>query len=246
LSRRGQTRFCLLLAVVIPASAASQVVTVSGSVQVTRTRSHVKDPGNKDVLVWLTRRAGSVPPLESGQNRPSQERFTLLQKNKTFVPHLLVVPVGSEVEFPNQDPFFHNVFSLFEGKRFDLGLYESGTTRSRRFDRPGISYLFCNIHPEMSAVIVVVDSPYYATSNRLGQVEIPDVPAGSYTLHVWREGSSSDSLKNLERAFPVSHSAASFGKLTIRDDVPLPMAHKNKYGRDYEEPTPPGQAYEHR
>lgn len=243
MSRRGQTRFCLLLAVVIPASAASQVVTVSGSVQVTRTRSHVKDPGNKDVLVWLARRSGTPA---AGEPWPAKQRFTLLQKNKTFVPHLLVVPVGSEVEFPNQDPFFHNVFSLFEGKRFDLGLYESGTTRSRRFDRPGISYLFCNIHPEMSAVIVVVDSPYYATSNRLGQVEIPDVPAGSYTLHVWREGSSSDSLKNLERAFPVSPSAASFGKLTIRDDVPLPMAHKNKYGRDYEEPTPPGQAYEHR
>jgi len=258
LIRRAQTRFCLLLAVLIPASAASQVVTVSGSVEITRPRRHAKDPGKKDVLIWLTRRSGTMPSLQPGQDPPSQgtppsaepwpakQRFTLLQKNKTFVPHLLVVPVGSEVEFPNKDPFFHNVFSLFEGKRFDLGLYESGTTRSRRFDRPGISYLFCNIHPEMSAVIVVLDSPYYATSNQLGQVEIPNVPAGLYTLHVWREGSSSNSLKSLERTFVASPNAASFGKLTIRDDIPLPMAHKNKYGRDYEQPVPPGQAYEHR
>ena len=85
----------------------------------------------------------------------------LRQKNKTFEPHLLVVTKGSTVEFPNLDPWFHNVFSLFNGKKFDLGLYEAGTTRTVHFDREGVSYIFCNIHPEMSAVVVVVASSYY-------------------------------------------------------------------------------------
>src|SRR2546430_5669857 len=125
-----------------------------------------------------------MPMLPPAQTSP---RTRLVQKNKSFEPHVLVVPVGSLVEFPNRDPFFHNVFSLFEGKRFDLGLYESGTTRSLRFDRPGISYLFCNIHPEMSAVIIALDTPYYASSNAGGQIAIPNVPVGQYMLHVWRE-----------------------------------------------------------
>jgi plastocyanin len=230
------------LALLIPASAVCQLVTVNGSVQVSRAHPAAKGTENKDVLIWLAPRSGAA----SLGAWLAKRHFTLLQKNKTFAPHLLVIPVGAEVEFPNQDPFFHNVFSMFEGKRFDLGLYESGTTRSRRFDRPGISYLFCNIHPEMSAVIVTLDTPYYAISNGQGQIAIEDVPAGAYTLHVWREGSSAESLKNLERAFLVSTSTASFGKLTIPDNVPLPLAHKNKYGRDYEDPSPPGQAYEHR
>ena len=80
----------------------------------------------------------------------------LRQKNKAFEPHLLVVTIGSNVEFPNDDPWFHNVFSLFNGKRFDLGLYEAGTTRTVHFEREGVSYIFCNIHPEMSAVVVVL------------------------------------------------------------------------------------------
>jgi plastocyanin len=87
-------------------------------------------------------------------------KFTLLQKNKTFTPHLLVVPVGSIVAFPNADPFFHNVFSLFDGKRFDLGLYEAGSTRSVVFSRVGVSYIFCNIHSEMSAVVIALDTPF--------------------------------------------------------------------------------------
>src|SRR5215469_15840786 len=89
----------------------------------------------------------------------------LAQKNKMFEPHLLVVTRGSTVEFPNRDPWFHNVFSLFNGKRFDLGLYEAGTSRTVHFDREGVSFIFCNMHPEMSAVVVVLDSPYFTVTN---------------------------------------------------------------------------------
>jgi plastocyanin len=192
------------------------------------------------VIVWLT------PAGEPGSSEaplPSKHRYSLTQANKTFEPHILVIPVGAQVEFPNKDPFFHNVFSLFEGKRFDLGLYESGSTRSLSFDRPGISYLFCNIHSEMSAVIITLDTHYYATSDRAGQVTIPDVHPGRYILHVWREGSTPSTLKSLSRLVVVSPEPTSFGRIAVPDNGALPLTHKNKYGQDYEQPTPPGGAY---
>ena len=121
----------------------------------------------------------------------------MVQRNKRFSPHVLVVQAGSMVQFPNEDPFFHNVFSLFAGKRFDLGLYEAGSSRSVRFDHPGASFLFCNIHPEMTAVIVVVPTPYYGLSDAAGRISIAGVPDGRYQLKVWHERSSPDDLKRL-------------------------------------------------
>src|SRR3989440_7930732 len=100
--------------------------------------------------------------------------------------------MGSAVDFPNKDPFFHNVFSLFEGKRFDLGLYEAGSTRSVVFNRTGVSYIFCNIHPEMSAVAVALKTPYYGISDRRGVITIPNVPAGNYDLERTHERALSD------------------------------------------------------
>jgi plastocyanin len=103
-----------------------------------------------------------VEPVAARRRAPTTPgSFTLLQKNKMFTPHLLVVPVGSSVAFPNADPFFHNVFSLFDGRRFDLGLYEAGSTRSVVFSREGVSYIFCDIHSEMSAVVIALATPYY-------------------------------------------------------------------------------------
>ena len=123
-------------------------------------------------MVWLVPASGTVKPAFHQTQNPR-----LVQRNKSFEPHVLVVPVGSVVAFPNHDPFFHNVFSLFEGKRFDLGLYEAGSTRGVHFDKPGISYIFCNIHPEMSAVVIALDTPYYGISDPRGQVVIANVPS---------------------------------------------------------------------
>ncbi len=234
--------FFHLAVLTIPMAMRAQAVTVTGSVSVTRGKANQKSSTNAGVVLWLTPAAG---PDSSGSTAapPSKGRFTLLQKDKKFEPHVLVVTVGSEVLFPNQDPFFHNVFSLFDGKRFDLGLYESGSTRSLHFDRPGISYLFCNIHPDMSAVIIALETPYYATSNNAGQVTIPNVPPGAYILHAWSEGASSETLKSLTRPLTVSANSSSFEKLVVAESASLRLAHKNKYGRDYEDPAPPGQVY---
>ena len=232
------------LLLLLSVAACAQNVTVTGSIEIARTR-HKKAPANDGVVVWLTPASESASARALLPVASAKLRSVLLQKNKTFEPHLLVIPVGSEVDFPNKDPFFHNVFSLFDGKRFDLGLYESGTTRSIRFDRAGVSYLFCNIHSEMSAVIVTLDTPYFSISDRAGEVTIPDVPPGRYALRVWREGTSTAALKSLMKAILVSSDSASFGKLVVPDNASLPLTHKNKYGQDYMNPNPPGIVYEH-
>jgi hypothetical protein len=168
----------------------------------------------------------------------------LTQHHKSFEPHVLVVPVGAVVEFPNRDPFFHNVFSLFDGKRFDLGLYEAGDTRNVSFDRPGISYIFCNIHAEMSAVVIALDTPYFAVSNRRGEIVIAHVPTGHYILHVWYEGALPSTLKALTREINVTADSSTLGVLQIPAEM-TPHAHKNKYGMDYEAPPRSGSAYDH-
>ncbi len=220
----------------------AQTVTVSGVVEITPVPGQKSASSSADVAVWLT------PAGEghgSGATRVSfpKKKFALVQKNKTFEPHVLVVPLGAEVDFPNKDPFFHNVFSLYDGKRFDLGLYEAGTSRSLHFERPGISFLFCNIHSEMSAVVIALDTPYYGVSNRSGKVAITDVPAGKYMLHVWREGTSAEALRALSRQIVVSSDSSSLGKLVVPGSATSPVAHKNKYGKDYENPNPAGTVY---
>src|SRR6266496_2079887 len=180
------------------------------------------------VAVWL------VPAVDT----PAMQSVThprLTQRSKTFQPHVLVVPVGSVVEFPNRDPFFHNVFSLFEGKRFDLGLYEAGTNREVHFTKPGVSYIFCNIHPEMSAVVIAVPTPYYAISDAQGQIIIPNVIVGKYTLHLWYEGMAPDKLDAETRALMVSERNATLGPLQLPVAGTV-EAHKNKYGREYDPP----------
>jgi plastocyanin len=210
-------------------------------------RIELQNPGKaknatalSDVVVWLT-------PLNFSRatdaGAPSQ-RPRLVQRNKQFEPHVVVVPVGSSVEFPNLDPFFHNVFSLFEGKRFDLGLYEAGATRDVRFDRPGISYIFCNIHPEMSAVVIALDTPYYAISSRHGDLQIKNVPPGRYLMRVWSEASLSDDLNRQGREITIAENTSWLGSIRLTE-TPVTHAHKNKYGQDYEPPNPSSPAYEH-
>ena len=109
-------------------------------------------------VLWLS--PVQPVPMEPA-TEASHPTYTLLQKNRMFTPHVLVVPLGASVSFPNADPFFHNVFSLYNGKRFDLGLYEKGTNRQVVFSREGVSYIFCNIHPEMSAVVLALKTPWW-------------------------------------------------------------------------------------
>jgi len=197
----------------------------------------LRDASN--VAVWLVPvdDSGAEKPARAGRPQPPPK---LVQRNKTFEPHLLVVPTGTIVQFPNEDPFFHNVFSLYDGKRFDLGLYEAGTSRNVHFDRPGVSILFCNIHPEMSAVVVAVETPYYGASDAQGQVVLTGVPDGRYMMHVWSERSTADSLKQAEAIVNISASARDIGPVRIAENPQFTFAHKNKYGQDYVPPSNAG------
>jgi plastocyanin len=227
----------------------SMTTTVRGRVEVisagdaTRTR-RAATPGT---VVWLTPIAGAAGDAVAAPPSPAASqaaKLRLVQKNKSFVPHILVVQAGSMVEFPNRDPFFHNVFSLFEGKRFDLGLYEAGTSRMVRFDRPGISYIFCNIHPEMSAVVITITTPLYAISNPEGQITLAAVPYGRYVLRVWSEGMGPENEQPLAREITITADASSLGVIRVPEVNGQRMAHKNKYGREYDEPTPNNSVYE--
>lgn len=221
--------------------APAQTVTVTADVALVSGSKKSNARKASNVVLWLTP-VGNAPP----DNLPSIQGSNLprlVQRNKSFEPHVLVVPVGSVVEFPNRDPFFHNVFSLFEGKRFDLGLYEAGTTRNVVFDKPGVSYVFCNIHSEMSAVVIAVSSPYYGISDQRGRVTIANVPSGRYTLRIWYEETLPEELNNLTREVTISEDAASLGAMRL-PATNMPKGHENMYGHDYPPPLPNGPTYE--
>jgi plastocyanin len=182
------------------------------------------------VVVWLSSIDDPMPGVSSKNNH----RYEMVQRNKQFEPTLLVVPVGAVVDFPNKDPWFHNVFSLYQGKRFDLGLYQAGSVHSVRFDKPGASYIFCNIHPQMSAVVLAIESKYYGISDPAGRVSLGDVPPGRYRLHVWYQGSSQKVLDSLQREVTVNGGKRDLGTLRVLANAPSQVAHKNKYGQDYD------------
>jgi plastocyanin len=193
-------------------------------------KKHKVSSNAENVVVWLS---PTKPGAASSLMPVRQTPYRLVQKNKMFSPHLLVVPTGSSVQFPNEDPFFHNVFSLFNGKRFDLGLYESGTSRSVRFDREGVSYIFCNIHPEMGAVVLALSTPYYGISGEDGVVSLHNVPPGSYRLNIWSENAQAVNQTTEQRVIQVSNEPVHLGDITLEGTTDASADHKNKFGEDY-------------
>jgi plastocyanin len=134
-----------------------------------------------NAIVWLE--APNPPGSASG-------KVVLDQRNLSFSPHVLAVRMGTTVEFPNNDRVFHNVFSFRDGKRFDLGMYPVGALRHVTFDKPGLSRIFCNIHPNMAAYILAVDTPYFAVSDESGAFTIASIVPRRYTYHAWRAGAT--------------------------------------------------------
>ncbi len=204
---------------------------VQGRIAIINPKEKLKEgkPDAEGVVVWLTPLKGIPKPQAS----PAPAR-KLEQRNKRFIPHVMAVQVGTEVEFPNEDPFFHNVFSVYDGKRFDLGLYASGESRPVRFDRPGVSYIFCNIHPQMSAFIVTVETPYFTLSAPDGTYQIRNVPAGGYELRVWHERCDERQLAAQNRIVSIESTLADLGTTRLDEAGYIPRAHKNKHGEDYD------------
>jgi len=126
-------------------------------------------------------------PGPAGIDSASSTTFKIQQLNRRFTPDLLVVPVGSTVSFPNMDPIFHNIFSLSKPKTFDLGSYDKGQTREVAFPKPGIVEVYCRLHPNMAATIIVTPNRWYARSDRSGQFQVQNVPPGKYTIVAWHK-----------------------------------------------------------
>jgi hypothetical protein len=202
---------------------------VNLKVQIQLPESHATKEHAPSAVVWLEPADGKF-----GVRPASPGHFTLLQKNRMFSPHLLVIPVGSVVSFPNADPFFHNVFSFFNGKRFDLGLYEAGTSKEVTFSREGVSYIFCNIHPEMSAVILTMSTPLYGVADSSAWVTIRNAPAGEYLLHIWVEGLMQPALDRMARRVVVSPDGANAVVVDARSVPSQSEKHLNKFGRPYD------------
>ncbi len=174
----------------------------------------------------------SLVPLDKPAETPAPRRFHMLQKDKMFTPHVLPVSTGSTVDFPNADPIFHNAFSSYSGQIFDVGLYPPRTTRAVRFTRAGIVRVFCNIHPAMSAIILVLDTPYFVTTAADGSFHL-DAPPGEYQLNVFHERATVTTLQSLSRHITVSDAALRLPAITVSESGYLFAPHKNKYGSDY-------------
>jgi len=222
---------CALTSVAIPFPQ-SDLVSVKGKVQITKqTASSGGNFDSSNAVVWLKSATAETPAAPPSGARA---HFKIVQQNKRFNPHILAVPVGSTVDFPNLDPFFHNVFSMFDGKRFDLGLYEAGGSHPVKFDAPGICYVFCNIHPDMSSAIVVVDTPYYATTSASGDYSIPNMPAGVYQVSVWHERGKPNPSAPFPRQVTISAANFQIPVISLIEGGSLLMPHKNKYGGEYD------------
>jgi plastocyanin len=205
--------------------AAAAVLTVGAARPAAEVRGHVTllEKGNRQAndvgqaVVWLDGR-GPVEPLTA----------EITTSQKAFSPHVLVVPAGSTVSFPNHDPFNHNVFSLSEEQPFDLGLYGRGETRSVRFTRAGIIRVYCNVHAQMSALIVVRDGPYFAQPEGDGSFALPPVPPGQYLLHAWHERAG-------EITQPLEVPSGGLADVAVQLDARgyRFKPHLNKYGQPY-------------
>jgi plastocyanin len=203
--------------------------TVSGTVELRDSRVDSVTRGKDYSGVVLSLKAVNQPAATSGQ------RFTMLQKNKMFTPHILPVVTGSTIDFPNGDPIFHNAFSTYSGQIFDVGLYSPGTSRSVRFLKPGIVRVFCNIHPSMSSIILVLTTPYFVVTPRDGSFRL-DVPPGSYDLTVFNERSTEQVLQALTRRILVTADGTRLPPIAVSEAGYLMAPHKNKYGKDYDPP----------
>jgi plastocyanin len=208
---------------------------VSGHVELSDSR----DPAVRKRMDY----SGVVISLKSDGAAPLRVQAadaTMVQKNKTFSPHVLAITAGTSVNFPNYDPIFHNAFSSYSGQIFDIGLYPPGSTRAVRFTREGIVRVFCNIHSSMSAVIAVLATPYFATTPRDGSFNIGHVPAGEYELSVFHERATEATLHALDRRITVTPSGLILPPMVISEAGYLTIPHVNKHGRAYPPETESG------
>lgn len=216
-------RLLLTTLVCIVSLAELHAASVNGKVMFLTKRG--QKPVVNETLVWLD-------ALGRAPKRPGST-FTMTTRGKAFLPHVVAVPAGSTVTFPNEDPITHNLFSVTPGSTFDLGLYRKGPGKPQKFVAPGVVNVYCNIHPQMSAVLHVMATPYYGFTDANGDYSF-DVPAGKYRVTAWNEqgGSATSDIEVLGDG-----KVAGATLLTIDGrNVRAAAQHKNKFGQAYKAP----------
>ena len=178
-------------------------------------------PDLSDAVLYL-----EAPATVATAGRPSTVEIAIT--DKTYAPHVVVVPVGSTVRFPNHDPFNHNVFSVNEPNSFDLGLYGRGDAKSHTFDHPGLVRVYCNVHPRMVAYVLVMENRYYVQPGNDGSFTIDNVPAGRYRLHVWHERIPSEVVRDVTVGATLPDLQIALNARGYKWEP-----HRNKYGRNY-------------
>ncbi len=193
---------------------------VSGRVTIQERAGVVtNDIGN--TVVYLTAKDGRTP-------RTVPVKVPIAMNEKEFRPHVRVITPGSSVEYPNQDPFSHNIFSTAPGAAFDLGTYPNGVSRVATFKKAGAFPIYCNIHSRMTAYVVVVPTPYYTQAGADGRWSLDHVTAGRYELHLWHERAP-------EVVTTVDVTAAGLADIATTLDARgfVATEHKNKFGKEY-------------
>jgi plastocyanin len=201
---------------------------VSGEVELTNSKNLAvrKHRDYAGVVLWLE-------PVDRAVPATPPRRVEMLQKDKAFQPHVVAISLGSTVEMPNLDLIFHNAFSNFSGQPFDVGLYPPRTSKSIIFKHAGIVRVFCNIHASMSAIIAVLNTPWYAVTQATGKYAIDGVPPGEYQLRMFHERALPENLKFLERRITVPESGLVLPLISISETGFIPAPHLNKYGKEY-------------
>lgn len=214
--------WCGLLALLSGAagtvSAVAQAGLVSGRITI-QEKNNAPSTDLGDAVVYLEGQGVSLAPA----------RFEITISDKTFSPHVLVVPVGTTVAFPNHDPFDHNVFSVSDSNSFDLGLYGRGEGKATVFRYPGLVRVFCNVHPRMVALVQVMATHHFAQSGADGSFTITGVEPGTYKLHVWHERASQEFIRDLV----VGPNGVADIQAALNARGFRWQSHKNKFGKDY-------------
>jgi plastocyanin len=208
-------------------------LTFAGSINGTVTVKGLRLP--EDVVIFIEK---------VGENKfeAPKESTVLDQKNLVFIPHVMPILIGTKVDFPNNDNVRHNVLSPSKAKKFNLGTYGSGETRSMVFDNPGVIALLCNVHAEMSAFILAVKNPYFAVTDKEGKFSIPndkamkaakvsekykDLPAGKYIVRTWHER-----LKTVTKEITVAEEGEVQVELSLRRGKPSKELYPKKKQSD--------------
>lgn len=202
-----------------PASAGAQeAVTLTGRLTLLN-RGDRRVDDMAQAVVWLVGAEGPTPP-----GAPVE----MATEGKQFVPHLLVLPVGSTVSFPNHDPFNHNVFSLAPEATFDLGLFGRGAAKTVTFSRPGVVRVHCNVHAQMRGLVLVLEVSRFTQPDGNGTFRLEDVPPGDYTVHAWHERGG-----EVSQPVTVTHRAPAPLALTVDARGYRLVQHKDKNGQSY-------------